>query len=78
MSETLVTDRRHLSELRIPGFQGPLQRLAGINGSRGLALYVRHGCLAFRQHSYECSCHEVIVVRICGAVQNFYVFFCIS
>lgn len=74
LSETLVTDRRHISELRIPGFGGPQQRLAVARLSRGLALYVRSGCLAFRQSGLECSCHEVMAFRICGPIHNFYVF----
>ena len=28
LSETLVSDRRHISELRVAGFEGPQQRLA--------------------------------------------------
>jgi len=36
LSETLVSDRRHPSELHISGFNGPQQRLAVTGGSRGL------------------------------------------
>ena len=74
-SETLVSDRRHLSELRIPTFGGPQQRLAGcIPHARGSALYIREGVTAFRQSSFECRCHEMLVVRVCGNVSNLYVF----
>jgi len=74
LSETLVTSRRHLCELRIPDYAGPQQRLAGVDGSRGLAVYIKNGCLASRQLPYECACHEVIVLRVCGPTHNFYVF----
>ena len=39
--ENKVSDRRHLAELRIPGFGCPLQRLR--NSTPGMALYVREG-----------------------------------
>ena len=74
LSETLVSDRRHISELRVAGFEGPQQRLAVAGRTRGLALYIRSGCNAFRQSKYECSCHEVMVFRVCGLVQNCYIF----
>ena len=74
-SETLVSNRRHLSELRIPGFLGPQQKLRGsIPDALGLAVYVREGCKVFRQSKFECNCHESVVVRVCGNVHNFYVF----
>ena len=74
LSETLVTSRSQLSDIRMYGFVLPLQRLAGGDGSRGLALYIRNGCLSFRQSKFECVCHEVMIFRICGPLQNFYVF----
>ena len=74
-SETLVSNRRHLSEVRIAGFSGPQQRLLGsIPRARGSALYIREGVTATRQLCYECKCHEMMVVRICGNVSNIYVF----
>ena len=74
LSETLVSDRRHLSELRIPEFVGPHQKLVGCTpGARGMALFIREGCRAYRQSKLECRCHESMVVRVCGAVHNFYV-----
>ena len=41
-AESKVSDRRHLSELRIPGFGCPQQRLRNSTpGAQGMALYVR-------------------------------------
>ena len=41
---------------------------------RALALFVRDSFSAYRQRSYECSRCEVIFVKICSSVPNFYVF----
>ena len=74
-SETLVSDRRHLSELLVPGFGHPVLLFRdGMPRARGMAAYVREGYGAFRQHKYECGCCEMLVFRVCGARQNFYVF----
>ena len=74
-AETKVSDRRHLSQLRVPGFGCPQQRLRNSTpGAQGMALYVREGIRAFRQSKFECACHESCVVRICGKVNNFYVY----
>ena len=49
-SETLVSSRRHISELIIPGFGRPMQPFGSkINRFRGLAVYVRDGFSAYRQ-----------------------------
>ena len=43
-AETKVSDRRHLSELRIPGFGCPQQRLRNSTpGAQDMTLYVREG-----------------------------------
>ena len=74
-AETKVSDRRHLSELRVPGFGCPQQRLRNSTpGAQGMALYVREGFRAFRQSKFECACHESFVVRICSKVNNFYIY----
>ena len=74
-SETIVSGRRHSSELRIPGFGSPILLCRGDQlRSRGLAAYVRDGFGAHRQGRFECGCCETLVLRVCGAVQNFYVF----
>ena len=74
-SETLVSDRRHISELLVPGFGRPvLLCRAGMKRARGMGVYVRDGYGAFRQSKFECSCCEMLVFRVCGARQNSYVF----
>ena len=42
--------------------------------ARGMAAYVRDGYGSFRQPKFECGCYEMLVFRVCGARQNFYVF----
>ena len=75
-AETKATQFRHPAELLLPGFCSPvlLPRGARPNGL-GLALYVRAGYSASRQMKYECSCCEVMVVKLSGARANFYVTF---
>ena len=47
--ESKVSDRRHNSELRIPGFGCPQQRLRNSTpGTQGMAVYVREGFRSFR------------------------------
>ena len=73
-SETKVSDR-HVAELRIPGFGSPAQiRCGDLPEARGLIAYVRDGFAAHRQRTYECGCCEMLVIRVCGGRQNFYVF----
>ena len=74
-SETLVSDRRHISELLVPGFGRPLLLCRdGMPPARGMAAYLRDGYGTFRQPKFECGCCEMLVFRVCGARQNFYVF----
>ena len=74
-SETLVSNRRHISELLVPGFGRPvLLYRDGMPSASGMAAYVRHGYGAFRQPKFECGCCEILVFRVCGDRQNFYVF----
>ena len=40
----------------------------------GMAANVRDGYAAFRQPKFECGCCEMLVFRMYGARQNFYVF----
>ena len=42
--------------------------------ARGMAAYVRDGYGAFRQPKFEWGCCEMLVVRVCGLRQNFYVY----
>ena len=74
-SETLVSDRGHMSELLVAGFGRPVLLCRdGVPRARGMAAYVRDGYGAFRQPKFECGCCEMLVFSVCGARQNFYVF----
>ena len=74
-AESRVFDRRHLSELRNPGFVCSQQRLKNsTTGGQGMALYVTEGFRSFRPSKLECYCHESIIVsRICSRINNLYV-----
>ena len=73
-SETLVPDLRHVSELLVPGFGRNVLLCRGkLPRARGMAAYVRDGYGAFRQPKFECGCCEMLVVRVFGLRQNFYV-----
>ena len=70
-SETLVSDKRHVSELLIPGYGRPVLMCWGkMPRARGMAAYIRDGYGAFRQPNLECGCCEMLVFRVCGARQN--------
>ena len=74
-SETLVSDRRHISELLVPGFGHPVILCQdGMRRARGMAAYVGDGYGPFRQPKFECGCCKMLVFRMCGARQNFYGF----
>lgn len=72
-SETLVSNFRSPKELLIPDFKQPhlLKRKDRIRG-QGMAAYIRKGFPAYRKQSYECDCHEVLIVKVCGKHSNFY------
>ena len=73
--ETLVSDRRHMSEFLVPGFGHPVLLCRdGVPLAHRMAAYVRDGYGALRQPKFECGCCEMLVFRVCGARQNFYVF----
>ena len=64
-----------MSELLVPGFGRPaLLCRDGMPRARGMAAYVRDGYMAFRPYKFECGCCEMLVFRVWGARQNFYVF----
>ena len=64
-----------MSELLVPGFGRPVLLCRdGVPRARDMAAYVRDGYGAFRQPKFECGCCEMLVFRVCGARQNFYVF----
>ena len=68
-SETLVSD------LLVPGLGRPVFLCRGkLPRARGMAEYVRDGYGAFSQPKFECGCCEMLVVRVCGLRQNFYVY----
>ena len=74
-SETFVSDLCHVSELLVPGFGRPVLLCRGkLPRASGKAAYVRDGYGAFRQPKFECGCCEMLVVRVCGLRQNFYVY----
>ena len=61
-SETLDSDRRHISEFMVPGFGLPVLLCRdGVPRARGMAAYVRDGYGAFRQPKFECGCCEMMV-----------------
>ena len=64
-AESKVSDLRHLSELRIPGYGCPQQRLRDSRpGVQGMALYVSEEFRSFQQSKLECSCNVSCVFRI--------------
>ena len=72
-SETLVSQMRHSSEILIPGFNKPiLFKRDEIPRARGMAVYIRKKFPASRKTSYECGCHEIQVIKVCGRYNNFY------
>ena len=74
-SETLISDRRHISEFLFPGFGRPFSFVTGWNtAARGMAACVRDGYGAFRQLKFKCGSCEMLVFRVCGAGPDFYVF----
>ena len=55
-AEPKVSDCRHLSELRIPAFGCPQQRLRNYSPrAQGMALYVRERFCSFQQSKLESS-----------------------
>ena len=74
-SETLVSNFRHIAELSIPGFKRPiLFKRNEINRAQGMVAYIRSGCSASHKAIFECGCHEVQIINVCGNHNNFYLF----
>ena len=73
-SDTLVSDALHISELLVPIWSSCIV----VPGWNAEGLW--DGCIcvrwiwAFRQPKFECGCCKMLVFRVCGARQNFYVF----
>ena len=74
-AETLVSSNRSPKELLIPGFKQPnlLVRNQRQRG-QGMVVYIRNSFPASRKANYECRCHEVLVLKVCGKHSNFYLF----
>ena len=74
-SEKLVSDRRNINELLIPGFNKPKLLIRDSRPRvRGLATYIRSGFPASIMSDNVCQCHEVQLVRVCSRINNFYIF----
>ena len=72
-SETLVSELRHVSEVLVPGFGKPiLLRRGSIPRAQGLAVYIRSSFSAARTPRFECGCHEMLIIKVCGRYRNFY------
>ena len=74
-AERMVTGRRHVLELLLPGFKAPALLLRGArpNGLR-MALFARSGLFVSRQKSFEFSCCDLMVTKIPGQRLNCYLF----
>ena len=74
-SETLVSNLRSPKELLIPGIKQPhLLKRNDRRRGQGMAAYIRKGFPASRKPNFECDCHEVLVLKVCGKHSNFYLF----
>ena len=74
-SEILVSNFRHISELAIPGFKRPISfKRNEINRAQGMAVYIRSGCSVCQKATFECGCHEVQIIKVCGKHNNLYLF----
>ena len=73
LSETLVSDMRHVSEVLVPSFGRPVLLCRGkMPRARGMAAYIRDGYGAFRQPKFECGCCEMLFFRVCGVRQKIF------
>ena len=69
-SETLGSDMRHLSEILVSGFCRPVLLCLGkMPWARGMPR-----ARAFRQPKFGCGCCEMLLFRVCGVIQNLYVY----
>ena len=72
-SKSWVSDMRHVSELLVPGL--PVLLCQGkIPPARSMGAYVRDGYGAFPQPKFVCRFNEMLIFRVCGVRQIFYVF----
>ena len=64
-AETLASTRRHPAELRVTGYS--YYGVTSVDSrptGRGMSVYVLQGYTCVRKSCYECSCHEVVCLRI--------------
>ena len=40
-----------------------------------MAVYIRSGCSASHKATFECGCHKVQIIKVCGKHNNLYLFF---
>ena len=74
-SEILMLDMRHVSELLVSGFGRLVFLCLGkMPRARGMAAYLRDDYGAFRQPKLGSGCWEMPFFRVCGVIQNLYVF----
>ena len=45
-----------------------------INIAQGMAVYIRSGFSASHKATFECGCHELQIIKVCGKHNNFYLF----
>ena len=43
-------------------------------GAGGMAAFVRNGYGAFQEEKFEHDCYKIMVFKVCGESQNFYLF----
>ena len=70
-----MSNLRSPKKLLIPGCKQPhLLKRNDRRRGQGMAAYIRKGFSASRKPNYECDCHEVLVLKVCGKYSNFYLF----
>ena len=73
-SETLSSDMCHVSELLVSSFGYPILCHYKMPRAQLVAAYIQDGYRAFWQPKFECGCCTMLVFRVCGVRQNYYVF----
>ena len=69
-SETLVSDLRHMSDLVAVSSCAGASCLVPVGWRHMYEMDMEH----FAKPKFECGCCEMLVVRVCGLRQNFYVY----
>ena len=69
--ETLASNKRHVSELLVSGFNRPVVLCRDrMPEARTMAAYVRQGFGAFCQPKFECGCCEMLFFSVSSVRQN--------